>query len=799
MLQMKKIILIFFLLCVVLFSQDRKELSATRIFSPPKIDGILDEDYWYDSKSAQNFLMLEPYNGKSERSTEKTEVIVLYDNEALYIGAKLFDSRSYEILKEFGPRDEKNKNADMFEIWLNPFNDGLNQFNFGVTAAGVQFDGIFNGQNLDMNWDAVWESEISYSNKGWFIEMKIPYSAIRFPNKQIQEWGLNIVRGIRRYREFYSWNFVDIEQSLRSNQDGLLTGIKNITPPIRLSLYPYTSIYYENYDEANQFYFNGGLDLKYGISENFTLDMTLIPDFGQTKSDDLILNTSPFEIRYDENRPFFTEGTDLFNKAGLFYSRRIGQVPDFETSEGDEIINLPSAIPIINATKISGRNKNNLGIGVFNAVTNKTYISLENENSIREELLQPLTNYNLIVIDQTFNQNSSLTFTNTNVKRFNKYYRNANVSSILLSLTEKKNIYNLSSKINFSQINLNESNELGFLSFIKAEKIKGKFRFQMSNYIESDRYDHNDLGYLRDNNEVVTNLGLGYYIFEPIGKIIKAEAEFEAEHKMLYKPFNYKQLELESKFHVVWKNHLFTGISTKYNFEEHDYNESRISGRVFLRPARLNSSIYTSSDYRKKFALDTRLGVKFTKENKNNKLYLRISPRVRLNDHFSFIYVYVREDEKNQFGYISNENNEIIFSKRNQLTYTNKLIFDYTLNTKMYINVILRHYWSRFENKDFYTLNNDGNLNETNSIIEDSDINFNSWNIDFSFSYQISPGSFLSLFWKNQLLSETNELEANFYNNIINTFDSPMLNSLSLKLTYYLDYNNLKLKNDRTK
>ena len=174
--------------------------------------------------------------------------------------------------------------------------------------------------------------------------------------------------------------------------------------------------------------------------------------------------------------------------------------------------------------------------------------------------------------------------------------------------------------------------------------------------------------------------------------------------------------------------------------------------RVFLRPARLNSSIYTSSDYRKKFALDTRLGVKFTKENKNNKLYLRISPRVRLNDHFSFIYVYVREDEKNQFGYISNENNEIIFSKRNQLTYTNKLIFDYTLNTKMYINVILRHYWSRFENKDFYVLNNDGNLNETNSIIEDSDINFNSWNIDFSFSYQISPGSFLSLLEKPTII-----------------------------------------------
>jgi len=791
---MNKIIIVFFFLSLILFSQDRKEVSAVRITSPPKIDGILNEDYWYDTKPAQNFLMLEPYNGKSERSTEKTEVIILYDDEALYIGAKLYDYRSHEILKEFGPRDSRNKNTDMFEIWLNPFNDGLNQFNFGVTAAGIQFDGIFNGEYLDENWDAIWESEISQSEKGWFIEMKIPYSAIRFPNKNIQEWGLNMVRGIRRYREFYSWNFVDIEQSLRSNQDGLLTGIQNITPPIRLSLYPYTSIYYENYNNTNQFSFNGGLDLKYGISENFTLDMTLIPDFGQTKSDDFILNTSPFEIRYDENRPFFTEGTDLFNKAGLFYSRRIGQVPNIEANEDETITDLPSAIPIINATKISGRNKNNLGIGIFNAVTNKTNISVENENSIREELLQPLTNYNLIVLDQTFNQNSSITFTNTNVNRFNNKYRKANVTSLLINLTEKNNIYNLKSKINFSNITDNNTKELGFLSLIKAEKIKGKFRFEISNYIESNKYDHNDLGYLRDNNEVVTNLGLGYYIFEPIGKIIKAETEFEAEHKMLYKPFDYKQLELESKLHVVWKNHLFTGISAKYNFEEHDYNEARLSGRVFLRPARLNSSIYTSSDYRKKFALDTRIGLKYTEQNKNNKLYLRLSPRVRINNQLSFIYIYVRENEKNQFGYIGEENNEILFSKRNQLTFTNKLIADYAINEKMFINIILRHYWSKFENKDFYILNNNGTLSETNSIIDNSNINFNSWNIDLSFSYELSPGSFLSFFWKNQLLSETNELEDNFYNNIINTFDSPMLNSLSLKLTYYLDYNNLKSK-----
>jgi len=603
-----------------------------------------------------------------------------------------------------------------------------------------------------------------------------------------------MVRGIRRYREFYSWNFVDIEQSLRSNQDGILTGIENITPPIRLSLYPYSSIYFENYNNSNQFYFNGGLDLKYGISENFTLDMTLIPDFGQTKSDDYILNTSPFEIRYNENRPFFTEGTDLFNKAGLFYSRRIGQVPAIEIEENDEIQNLPSSIPIINATKVSGRNKENLGIGVFNAITNKTYVKINNEEGEREELLQPLTNYNLIVLDQTFNKNSSITFTNTNVKRFNANYRKSNVSSLLINLTDKENIYNIKSKFNFSNINEISNNELGFLSLLKLEKIKGNFRFDMSNYIESNKYDHNDLGYLRDNNEVVTNFGLSYNIFEPIGKIIKADTELWGNHKTLYKPMEYKQLEIESKTHIVWKNHLFTGMSIKYNFEEHDYNESRESGRVFIRPARLNGSIYTSSDYRKKFALDTRIGIKYTEENENNKLYLRLSPRFRINDHLSFIYIYVREGEQNQFGYISEENNEIIFSKRNQLTFTNKLIIDYTLNKKMFTNIVLRHYWSRFENKEFFTLNPDGTLTKINSTIDNSDINFNSWTIDFSFSYEFLPGSFLSFVWKNQLLKETHELEESFYNNIINTFDSPMLNSLSLKLTYYLDYNNLKKK-----
>ena len=778
----------------ILYSQNKKIVTAERINTQPKIDGILDEDFWSLIKPAKEFIMLEPYNGKLERITEKTEVLIAYDNNAIYFGVKLYDKNAHLILEEFGSRDDKNKNADMFEIWLNPFNDGINQFNFGVTAAGIQFDGIFNGQSLDMNWDAVWESEIKKNTDGWFIEIKIPYSAIRFPKKNIQEWGLNMVRGIRRYREFYSWNFVDIEQEIKSNQDGKLMGINNITPPIRLSFNPYTSFYLENYQNNNETYFNGGLDLKYGISENFTLDMTLIPDFGQTRSDDYILNTSPFEIRYNENRPFFTEGVELFNKAGLFYSRRIGEVPSIEINNNEEIINNPNSIGILNATKISGRNKNGLAIGLFNAITNKTYVTIESGESSREELLQPLTNYNLFVLDQTFNNNSSLTFTNTNVNRFEKNYKKSNVSSLLVKAVDKKNQYELGSKINISQVAENTEKQIGFNSSLSFRKIDGRFRFYLGSNIESDTYDHNDMGFLYDNNEISNAFSLGYYIFQPTNLMIKSNYTLNIDHEMLYKPIAYKEIAIKGQAHVVWKNHLFTGLNLRYNFEEHDYNEARIENQVFIRPPKLNSSLYTSSDYRKRFALDTRIGIKYTEKNQNNKLYLRLSPRFRLNDHLSFIYIYVQENEQNQFGYISEENETTFFSKRNQSTFTNKLIIDYAINKKIFTNIILRHYWSRFENKDFYTLNQDGTLSPTNSIITDSDINFNSWNIDFTFSYEFSPGSFLSFVWKNQLLVETHELEDSFYNNIMNTFESPMLNSFSLKATYYLNYNNLKRK-----
>ena len=189
------------------------------------------------------------------------------------------------------------------------------------------------------------------------------------------------------------------------------------------------------------------MDVKYGINESFTLDATLIPDFAQVQSDNVVLNLSPFDIKFEDYRPFFTEGTELFNKAGIFYSRRIGDAPSgaygvlqLATSSPDyAIIKNPGITRLYNATKFSGRTKNNLGIGILNSLTVPMYAEIRNDlnDSTLRILTEPLTNYNIIVLDQALKNRSSITFTNTNVLRKGNN-RNANVAALDISLYDRK-------------------------------------------------------------------------------------------------------------------------------------------------------------------------------------------------------------------------------------------------------------------------------------------------------------------------------------------------------------------------
>ena len=811
--------------------QQKKELFAKRINSNVLIDGKLDEFFWSNIPTAGNFHMIEPINGKLERSTQKTEVKFAYDDYAIYIGADLNDKNAgYDdpniigIMKELGPRDQEGKSTDVFGLFINPFNDGINEFAFLVTAAGVQIDKRIilttNGYIEDKNWDSVWESAVSIHKDGWRVEIKIPYSAIRFPNIEKQIWGLNIYRELRRLREEYSWNYIDTRQGKIGNQNGLLKGIENIKPPIRLSLNPYisSSLIQEPTTETNtnylyNFNYSGGIDLKYGFSLptfsgkniNLTLDMILLPEFQQVEFDPLVLNISPYEVRYDEKRNFFTEGIDLFQKGNLFYSRRIGgnpiTTPVLNTNE--IVTQFPENTRLFNGTKISGRSEEGWGVGFFNAITRNTYAEIQDTilNEKNQQLIEPITNYNMLVLDKSFNQSSFVTFINTNVAR-KKPFRNANVSALVGSITNKQQTHTYDASLKGSFVGEEHAKETGFSTLLNIQKINGKIKYNLRNYIESDNYDINDMGFIEQNNEINNEANVSYNIFsqdERIAKklnIKKGNVSLGIEHKTLYRPLLYNAFIIKASSYTLNNNHFFMSLKSRFFYEEHDYFESRMDNKVFVKPPAIKTSFSTSSNFNKPISLNNHLALKWRFNNnysiwedfENTLLYYRINPRFRINNHTFLEYILAIEIEKNQFGWIEeSEDYNAIFSRRNQHTYTNKLILNYTFNPQAYIKLIARHYWSTIENFEFYGLNNDGFLYDR-YYNGNQDINFNTWNLDLNFSWQYKPGSLLSIVWQNQLTNITDEKNSIFINNINDFFQTPTTNIFSFKLTYYLDY-----------
>ena len=285
----------FLLISGLLFTffgySQKKNLETKFITTPIVIDGKINEQSWEQVASATDFVMFQPDNGKPVIPERRTEVKVLYDNTAIYIAAKMYDNEPNKILREISKRDDFGT-ADFFGIFINGYNDGQQNFQFFVNAADGQADCLATDSNgEDYSWDAVWDSKAVITDFGWVVEMRIPYAALRFSPEKVQTWGVNFFREIRRDRQKYSWNFIDSKLGTFTQQNGVLTGIANIETPTRLFFLPYSSFYLNaNDQQKTKGTLKGGLDLKYGINDAFTLDAILIPDFGQTKYDDVILN-----------------------------------------------------------------------------------------------------------------------------------------------------------------------------------------------------------------------------------------------------------------------------------------------------------------------------------------------------------------------------------------------------------------------------------------------------------------------------------------------------------------------------
>lgn len=819
-----------FILLAILFSAPLlaqqthpKQLAAKRTTGGLKIDGVPDEQQWKEAIPATNFIEWRPNAGAPENAGNKTVVYLLYDNTSVYIGGFCYERTKDSVSRELIGRDKVGIN-DFVGVIFDTYNDKINGFGFYVTPYGEQYDAKYsNTAGEDDSWNGVWDSQAKVHENGWSFEMRIPYSALRFVSGNNQTWGLNITRRRQKTGQQYMWNPVDPKVNGFINQEGLWTGIEKIEAPVRLSFSPYFSTYVNHYP-ANQngvknwtSSVNGGMDVKYGISDAFTLDMTLIPDFGQVQSDNQVLNVSPFEVRYNENRPFFNEGTELFNKGNLFYSRRIGSQPIHywdvynEINSNETISKNPSESKLVNATKISGRTKKGLGIGFFNAITKPMYAEAEDNAKHKREIeTSPLTNYNILVFDQTLKNNSSVSFINTNVLRSGADY-DANVSAALFDFNNKKNTYNWSGKFSVSQLTASPSNKAstGYSHNLSFNKTGGRLNFSLNQEIADNKYDINDMGILFNNNYIDHYFWTGYRWVKPGKWFNRMQVNYNAGLSYLYKNFDgqaistkFQRFNTNINANAQLKNLWWVGAFVGYVPELNDFYEPRAEGRSYRGPSRWQFNPWFETNNIKKYSVNASYFVAFRNQFGSRNHEVNLGHKYRFSDKFSLRQDFYWNPFTNDAGYYNPYDdygnrltaaNDVVFARRDRTTVENIVSAKYNFNNRSGITFRTRHYWSKVEQRQLYDLQKDGGLNPTHyTALPLKNQNFNAFTIDAVYTWQFAPGSFVNLVWKNAIYTSGVELPGTYFKNVSNTLSSPQNNNLSLKVIYFLDYLDVK-------
>lgn len=786
-----------------LFAQSSKNLYvAKRIFEAPDIDGYIEEEAWDMAEADSIDIQYSPYNGK--KSSKKSEFRILYDDKAIYIAAVLFDNPD-SIRYGLGRRDDAfDMNADQFIADIGPYDDGINSFSFMVSSSGVQsdFKNYFNTR--DLGWDAVWKSRTRIVARGWLVEIKIPYSAIRFSENIFQVWSLNIFRLIKRKEETSSWNLIDREIVGITNQSGQLIGIENINSPFRLSVSPWVSANVEKMAESNKWvdYYKAGIDLKYGINQAFTLDASLFPDFTQVPFDDVVLNLSPFETKYDEHRQFFSEGAEMFSKANIFYSRRIGLIPDkFSSIENDLdtneiIVENPGKLDIINAIKLTGRTSKKVGFGIVNTMTRPGFATFEDTlaDAQRNVETQSFTNYNVIAFDKSLKNNSFISLINTNLTKDKASYI-SNVTGTEFKFSNSENSYAISGIGALSQLyDTINGNEMGFKSNFYIDKTSGKFLFRIGNEIISENYDQNKMGYLPFVNEITNLAKFEYNIYQPFWVLLSLKNFIELKYSTLFNPVSFTDFRTSVSTEALFTNQFSVNLSGFVRpFGNHDYYEARTEGQVFIKAPSYSGFIKVVSDPRK--TLSASVFYKYWGNTAKIGMVwntIGVSPYLRIQSRFQLGLDLFYDKFNNSIGYVQTINDTIYMGKRNLETYSNTLSFIYSFTNKAWINLKVRHYWSTAIHNKYYILKENGKLEGTDNYPYNADIDFQMLNLDFAFKWEFSPGSLLSITWKNLFSNKGLPYTNDYFETLSNMYEGLAYNNFSIRLLYYLDFLYLK-------
>ncbi len=370
-----------------------------------RLDGRFDEPVWTEAQPVDGFTQQSPNDGQP--ATERTEVRVAYDADALYVAARMFDTEPARIVAELGRRDGGGSD-DHFEFLVDSYHDHRTSFFFKVNSLGVKSDAVYSddGGGMDSSWDPVWEVATRRDSLGWTAEFRIPFSQIRYANAPTQVWGMDFNRFIWRKAETDIWSYRSQTDDGFSSFFGHAIGLAGLPQPRRLEILPYATGSEERlstgtagnpFNDGSREVGRFGLDAKYGLTSNLTLNATVNPDFGQVEADPAEVNLTAYETYFEERRPFFVEGANIFSGGNqqYFYSRRIGRPPQgYAAAPEGGFVDQPTATTILGAGKLTGRTAGGWSLGLLEAATAREYATVADSLGQRtREVVEPFTNY----------------------------------------------------------------------------------------------------------------------------------------------------------------------------------------------------------------------------------------------------------------------------------------------------------------------------------------------------------------------------------------------------------------------
>ncbi len=789
---------------ITLAGDNPKQVRAIRITTPPHGDGFLNDEVWKLAPPAGDFTQRDPDEGKP--ASEQTEIRILYDDENLYFGCMFYDSEPDKIVARLTRRDNEIE-SDRGSIRIDAFHDHQNGYEFTFNAAGVKVDILqYDDANReDVSWDVVWDLHTQILSNGWSAEVRIPFSILRYrsTDDDSTEWGINFIRHVSRKNEDTRWAFTPKRQTGFISRFGHLSGLKNLPTPHRIELLPFVLSKQDWQPEKSsqqrieKFSGNAGLDFKYSLSNNFLLDATINPDFGQVEADPAVLNLSTFETFYPEKRPFFIEGTQIIRFTtfgddfgpGMFYSRRVGRaLSPFGVSvpTGGKIVDLPQATTILGAAKVSGKTNSGLSIGVLQAFTKEMRATVADSlGKTSEQVIEPFAHYSIVRFRQDVLDNSIVGLILTSTAKDKRYP--GITTGADWNLKFDANTYQLDGFLGLSYTKnaLNERG-LGAAGKIAFSRIAAEhWLWSLSADFTSKEYYINDVGFFRRPNDHGFVGVFTYKEDKPADVVRNYNIQLFLHERENFDKVNLiRQAQLSGS--VLFTNYWTMNANASVDVGKYEDRETRGNG-LYARPSVYNANIGIKTDKRK--TVNGSLSVHTGWDSKRKFEWgpivgIEVKPVSWMEYELNAGYSRVRRQEAwvenvSLFGgtasiFADRSTHEVNLTLRSTITFTR----DLTLQFYGQVFLAKGHY------ENFRRLVGESDFG-SHAYAGSPDFNAQSFNTNLVLRWEYVPGSTLFFVWSQARRGGSGDYFRSFGDDFGDTFRTPPANVLLLKVSYW--------------